>query len=87
MPDNAVYVGRPTKWANPYVVGQQAGPFLDSPRIDPEEAVARYRQWLIVHLVLGKLHLDELRGKDLVCWCKSDQPCHADVLIEFCENT
>lgn len=23
----------------------------------------------------------ELRGMDLACWCKLDQPCHADVLI------
>jgi hypothetical protein len=24
--------------------------------------------------------LPELRGKNLACWCKPDQPCHADVL-------
>ena len=24
-----------------------------------------------------------LRGKDLVCWCPLDQPCHADVLLEL----
>lgn len=27
--------------------------------------------------------LDELRGKDLACWCKPGAPCHADVLIEL----
>lgn len=25
----------------------------------------------------------ELRGKNLACWCKLDQPCHADVLLEL----
>jgi hypothetical protein len=25
----------------------------------------------------------ELRGKDLACWCPLDQPCHADVLLEW----
>ena len=25
----------------------------------------------------------ELRGKNLACWCKPDQPCHADVLLEL----
>jgi hypothetical protein len=25
----------------------------------------------------------ELRGKDLVCWCKPGKPCHADVLLEI----
>jgi hypothetical protein len=24
-----------------------------------------------------------LRGKDLACWCKLDEPCHADVLLEL----
>lgn len=24
-----------------------------------------------------------LRGRDLVCWCPLDQPCHADVLLEL----
>lgn len=25
--------------------------------------------------------LPELRGKNLACWCRPDQPCHADVLL------
>ena len=28
------------------------------------------------------LHRD-LAGRDLACWCKPDQPCHADVLLEL----
>ncbi|MEM7046059.1 MAG: DUF4326 domain-containing protein [Pseudomonadota bacterium] len=27
--------------------------------------------------------LEELRGKDLACWCPLDKPCHADVLIKL----
>lgn len=26
---------------------------------------------------------DELRGRNLACWCSLDQPCHADVLLEL----
>lgn len=26
---------------------------------------------------------DELRGKNLACWCALDKPCHADVLLEM----
>lgn len=26
---------------------------------------------------------EELRGKDLACWCKPGDPCHADVLLEL----
>lgn len=25
----------------------------------------------------------ELRGKNLACWCKPGEPCHADVLLEI----
>ncbi len=27
--------------------------------------------------------LAELRGRDLVCWCPLDLPCHADVLLDL----
>ena len=30
--------------------------------------------------------IEELRGKDLACWCILDQPCHADVLIKLLNN-
>jgi hypothetical protein len=26
---------------------------------------------------------EQLRGRDLACWCPLDQPCHADVLLEL----
>lgn len=33
------------------------------------------------HLILA--NLDQLRGRDLCCWCKPGTPCHADVLMEI----
>jgi hypothetical protein len=27
--------------------------------------------------------LQDLRGKNLACWCPPDEPCHADVLLEL----
>ena len=27
--------------------------------------------------------VQELRGKNLACWCPLDKPCHADVLLEL----
>ena len=30
-----------------------------------------------------KNRLDELRGKQLACWCSLEKDCHADVLAEF----
>jgi hypothetical protein len=76
-PEGTVYVGRPSRWGNPFRVGDAAG-----------ELVARYRAWL---LDPNRGHGDgpsiteirrELRGRDLGCWCDLDQPCHADVLLE-----
>lgn len=64
MPPNTVYVGRPTKWGNPYGAS-------------PED-LARYRVQAI-----GCLPVEELRGKNLACWCPLSSPCHADVLLEL----
>jgi hypothetical protein len=27
--------------------------------------------------------VDDLRGKNLACWCKEGTPCHADVLLDL----
>ena len=73
MPGNAVYVGRPTKWGNPYTVREHG---------TRSEVVQLYRRYIMCKPGLLS-DLDELVGKDLACWCPLDQPCHADVLIEL----
>jgi hypothetical protein len=67
-----VYVGRPSKWGNPFKIGR------DGSR---EEVIARYREWILRQPALMAA-LPDLRGKDLVCWC-APEPCHADVLLEL----
>ncbi|MBB6469416.1 hypothetical protein HNQ96_005306 [Aminobacter lissarensis] len=67
-----VYVGRPSKWGNPFVIGR------DGSRA---EVIAKYRAWLSSQPELLDA-LDELRGRDLVCWC-APHACHGDVLIEL----
>ena len=68
-----VLIGRPSKWGNPFTMGKDCS---------RREAVAKYADWLdgMTHNKL--LDLNELQGKDLVCWC-SPLPCHADVLLEL----
>ncbi len=86
MPAGAVYVGRPTQWGNPFkvhaaIVGTTFG-------LTREQAVAQYRHE-IVRRNGGVVGFNRwwaskhLRGKDLACWCRLDQPCHADVLLEI----
>jgi hypothetical protein len=73
MPEGAVYVGRGSRWGNPWPFGTAACPL-------PEDAVANYRAE-IDRCGVPALHL--LRGRDLCCWCPLDQPCHADVLLDL----
>lgn len=94
MPEGAVYVGRPTKWGNPWE------PIEISPgrwaTTDGHQRNGRFGsrsealRWCVVgYQAFGPLGdvtpedvRRELAGRDLVCWCPLDQPCHADVLLE-----
>jgi len=76
MPADTVYVGRPTKWGNPFAVG--------SPGVSSaSEAVELYRDWIKAELNANPRFLDPLLGKNLACWCPLDKPCHVDVLLEL----
>lgn len=77
VPPEAVYVGRPGKWGNPYRIG---------PDGSREEVVEKYRKWLEGMVNDGRLDVSELAGRDLVCWC-APEPCHADVLLEKANET
>lgn len=68
----AVFVGRPSKWGNPFKIGR------DGTR---DEVISKYRQWLLGSEEL-LAQLSELKGRDLYCFC-SPLPCHADVLLEL----
>lgn len=71
---DAVYVGRPSVWGNPFVVGQHgiAG-----------ECAAKFRSHLWNDAAL-LARLPELFDRDLICWCKPNA-CHADHLLHACE--
>lgn len=77
-PEGAVYVGRGSKWGNPYRANG-----------DNAEAVRLFRD-MLSRAPLGEggrtIHESiraELAGKGLMCWCPLNQPCHADVLLEL----
>jgi hypothetical protein len=72
VPTGAVYIGRPSKWGNPYAIGR------DGTRA---EVIAKYRAYLAGNAALLAA-IPELRGRDLVCWC-SPLPCHGEVLLEL----
>lgn len=71
-PSDAVFIGRPSKWGNPFAIG------LHGTR---EQVIEKYREWLMARPELVAAAKQELAGKDLVCFCKP-LPCHGDVLLE-----
>jgi hypothetical protein len=88
----AVSCARPSKWGNPWRARHSAGGWICEatpsgmiiPARDEAEAVdlavAHYRGWVEPHADVVRTHL---RGKNLACWCRLDQPCHAEVLLEI----
>lgn len=80
----AVKVDRSTKWGNPFKVGQSLD-LLTRP--SAVMAVESFRNTVLAGrwglLDFTGSELAQLRGKDLACWCRPGEPCHADVLIEF----
>ena len=78
MPENTIYVGRPTKFGNPF----------NWKTMGRAEAVRKYRLWIqrLAYDYRNAPNPLELRGKSLACWCPLDQPCHADVLLELAND-
>ena len=106
MPKNTIYVGRPTKWRNPFKVGKctnawgkafiaiqlgktpdgikkvyKSGVF-DKP-VTLKQSIQWYRMWLKFQIEVKNLNVKDLRGKNLACWCKPGESCHADILLKL----
>lgn len=111
VPPGSVYVGRGSKWGNPFRVVEGVllaeSPDLKWVRVndDPRRLwgpkdehsflCALFSGW--VHSRLPDAVADlvrpcafgledirsELSGKNLMCWCAIDLPCHADVLLSL----
>jgi len=95
----AVYVGRPTRWGNPWVVvetqtgwavnwvgpggWETASAETSTRRAAHEIAVGLYREWLDSNADLTSRARAGLVGRDLMCWCAEHLPCHVDILLEI----
>lgn len=115
MPPDAIYVGRPSRWGNPFVLHDYRGAFravlyfgergdragrraaavkmyrlvLTGERIpkpvDDRDEMARLFMTVTIppDFPTPADVIRELRGKNLACWCRPGEPCHADVLLEI----
>ena len=74
VPKDAVYIGRPSKWGNPFEIGKDG---------DRGMVVLKYRNWMRTAKAPDPR---PLRGKDLVCWCRPKEGfngklmCHGQIL-------
>lgn len=92
MPPNAIYVGRGTKWGNPFRVGQPiTAPIFGGVTIngvplsrqgvveDREHAVELFQWWLLTEAPYTEEDIRrELAGRDLACWCPPPEPGQPD---------
>ena len=77
MPRNTFYIGRPTKWGNPFRIGWN--PKLAFGLIlTANQCLGLYK----LHITTANVDIKELEGKNLCCWCPLDQKCHGDILLK-----
>jgi len=90
LPEGAVNIARPGKWGNPFAIGKPNGLGFGIVN-DRKHAVQLFARWLYLDhdLVIYQRerhawmleHLEDLRGRDLACWCRPEQPCHGAILL------
>lgn len=94
----AVKVDRSTKWGNPFAFNPDE-PGSQAKAVANFRSLFVKRPSLMRHKVLTFMRgnqgrgeaailamrtgVGNLRGKNLACWCKPGDPCHADVLLEL----
>ena len=95
MPAGTVKVDRASRWGNPFNSTQIAIPFMwgsagpGIPLVGLREppslgrCLDLYAAWLRGQMDRDPGFLAPLRGKNLACWCKPGEPCHADILLRL----
>lgn len=73
IPAEAVYVGRPTSYGNPFSISN----------FGRTGCLKKYKEYVTTgNTRIAANAKKELKGKDLICWC-APQHCHAELLMEI----
>lgn len=75
-----MYIGRPTKWANPYPLTRESM---------REDVSVKYELYMATRLINGDITQEdfiELRDKNLLCWC-APKRCHGDTIFKLVSMT
>lgn len=74
-PANSMIVARPGQWGNPFPINEKCS---------RDESVAKFDKYLqAMDPTEREEFLAPLRGKNLGCWCRLSDKCHADVLLKW----
>jgi hypothetical protein len=92
-PEGAIVVSRPSKWGNPYKLSDYPSAMPMNQR--SAHAIDCFRRLLLGQIAEPRVALpftvedvrSELAGKDLACWCRLSDACHADVLLAVANGT
>jgi len=93
-PEGAVFVGRGSGFGNPWKVGSTGWTILPGGWTNREPHAPLTREQAIESYINSHTydieHLESIRerlaGRDLMCWCPLDKPCHADWLLEVANS-
>jgi len=84
MPDDAVYVGRPSNWGNPFSTAAEFRTLLEAiVGISGQSEFHKTDLASFSRVYWMAQNVGHLRGKKLACWCGLDHDCHADALAEI----
>lgn len=99
MPENTVKVDRTTRWGNPFTLDfasretsllmyrELVTGFFNPSHLkhlsDDDFNTVYNRKQRFWHRNGAHPYWPLIRGKNLACWCKLDEVCHADILLEL----
>lgn len=83
MPPGAIYIGRPSAYANPYGIGEQHPDVPFTCPMNRDQVIALFRRYAAERLEREPGWLEPLRDQTLACWDPLDVPCHGDVIAEL----
>lgn len=86
----ALKVDRTTRWGNPYKVGDDFFN-IKTQKIginSIEDVLNSFEYWVKTKLSFEPKFLDELKGKNLACWCSLEtDKCHAEILLRIANES
>lgn len=93
-PEGAIFAGRTSAWGNSWKIGSTGhtvlpGGWIDRrphPPLTRQQAIDSYRNSRTHDIEYLRDIRDRLAGKTLMCWCRLDQACHVDWLLEVANS-